>query len=250
MEKNDPYKINHSEFFLLQFKKLQFTNPVILSDCLNLLVFPFELTLLLIQKLGYLSQAEIALFLFRVKGKDELKLKELEIINFRKLSKKDREELIGEFKKTDLGNKSLIQAPTTNYFMSLCEISQCFFKERQKDKNLLKEEIITLKINKAYLDDINEYLSSKEINQPFDFKSNMELWIDYYGNPDVLNTPIDCNLKNTSPYNIYFQFYRKNQLITGQQLNSNESVLIPIIEKYSQKIHIFNLETQKKTKRN
>ena len=51
--RKDPHKITSSDIFLLQFKKLQFTNPIIHSECENIFNFPLEITLLLLKKTGY-----------------------------------------------------------------------------------------------------------------------------------------------------------------------------------------------------
>ena len=47
--------INYSEYFLLQFVKLQFTNPTISSYCINIFVFPLFCLIKLLKTCGHLK---------------------------------------------------------------------------------------------------------------------------------------------------------------------------------------------------
>ena len=64
--------INYSETYLKQFLKLQLTNPVILKDCKNTLVFPLIFTLQVLKVTRYLTYEEIALFILEVNLKVKL----------------------------------------------------------------------------------------------------------------------------------------------------------------------------------
>ena len=56
--------IDYSKTYLNQFLKLQITNPVILKDCRNILVFPLLFVLRILKKTRYLTYEELAYFIF------------------------------------------------------------------------------------------------------------------------------------------------------------------------------------------
>ena len=129
-----------SNIVLLQMEKLQLTNPIYLKDCENILVFPFRLTLKLLRKLRYLDREEIAYFLLQTKDESEVDLKIMEIESFRRLSEFDRNALINEFKKTHIGNITLVQAASAAYYEGLCALTGIInrglcFTSKQKRKN-------------------------------------------------------------------------------------------------------------------
>ena len=66
--------ISSSEIVLKQMEKLQITNPVILKDCENILVFPFRMTLKLLLKLDYLDVEELAYFVFKIRDESVFNL--------------------------------------------------------------------------------------------------------------------------------------------------------------------------------
>ncbi len=109
--------INSSPSVYHQMKKLQITNPIILPHCEDIFVFPFRVVLSMLLKLEYLDKEEIALYVFHTSSMSEIDFRVQEIINFRKLDTLDRENLINQYKKTDVGNITLTQAASSSYFM-------------------------------------------------------------------------------------------------------------------------------------
>ena len=57
-----------------QMTKLQITNPVVREDCINILLFPFRITLKLLMDLDFLSKEELGYIVFSMKKEDEYDL--------------------------------------------------------------------------------------------------------------------------------------------------------------------------------
>ena len=188
--------ITESDAVLRQMEKLQITNPVINKDCENIYVFPFRFMLKVLLRVGYLDQEEIAFFLFKVRNEDEVDVTVQEIENFRKLPMENRQGLIDAFKSTHIGNITLVKASSAGYFISLCQITVIMDKLKVLPDNR-NGAIAALKIKEAYLEYVEEMLNSKYQNtQIYDFGDNLQLWIDYIGNPDRDYPPIDVSFVN------------------------------------------------------
>lgn len=169
---------NTLEIICDQLKKLIITNPVIKADCINILVFPFRavLRLLLDPEIISLSQEELAYIVFNMRSCDEHKLVKQRILNFRSLSSDKRNNEINAFKKTPVGNKTLVQAPTSLYFIKFCVITGFCISKRIADKTCLV-------IHEDKRKEIEAYLKEYATINAFDFGSNIDLWIDYFGEP-------------------------------------------------------------------
>jgi len=170
-----------------QMAKLQITNPVIKEDCINILLFPFRITLRLLLELGRLSKDELGYIVFSMKKDDEYNLIVERIKTFRSLPESRREAEIEAFKNTEVGNLTLVQAPTAAYYIGLCVgTGLC---ERNGDELMIRD-------SKA--DEVKELLEKFKGVHPFDFADNLRLWIDYFGNVDKLRPPllINITLKN------------------------------------------------------
>ena len=102
-----------------------------------------------------------------------------EVQNFRNLSINERKKLITNFKKTDIGNKALVKAPSTSYFLSLCSYLKCF--DVNKDK---------INLNHEY--DISDLLDFYENIFPFDFKEDENLWNDFFSNSEGEENNKNC----------------------------------------------------------
>ena len=241
--REDPYKITSSNIFLLQFKKLQFTNPIIHSECENIFNFPLEITLLLLKKTGYLSKAEISMFLFKIKTKDEVPYYAEQINNFRNLSLVKKHGLIDAFTTTKLGSKALKKAATSGYFIALCLMTNFFKKIKTVDKTLHNYEQIRLVIDNDASKEINSYLNKMENIEPYDFGKDLTLWIDYFGNPETLYVPKNYKITNNSSEDIYIQAKRGNHLVLEQALESASIISFPILQNQTTKIKIFNIRT-------
>ena len=103
-----------------QMSKLQITNPVIREDCLNILLFPFRITLKLLLDLTFISKEELGYIVFSMKKEDEYNLIVEKIKTFRHLPEERRSAEIEAFKNTEIGNLTLVQAPTAGYYIGLC----------------------------------------------------------------------------------------------------------------------------------
>ena len=112
--------IKESDILLKQMEKLQITNPIILKDCENILIFPFRMTLKLLLELDYLDKEEIAYIVLKMKDETEYSLAIKEIKNLRKMPMSDRKEIIDAFKETHIGSITLAKASSAGYYQTLC----------------------------------------------------------------------------------------------------------------------------------
>jgi hypothetical protein len=175
-----------------QMVKLQITNPIIKEDCVNILVFPFRITLRLLIKLGYLDIEEIASILFQMKTEDHYDYITQRIQNFRSLPQSQREAEINKFKKTEEGILTLVKAPSARYFMSLCEgTGLCKVKKKGK--------ISALYLVDGVEEEVKGIIKTFEGVKPFDFGDNSDLWIEYYGKPNRLKPPKMVSITFTNP---------------------------------------------------
>lgn len=185
-------KWNVLETIKEQMKKLIITNPVILEDCVNILVFPFceTLRLLLDPEIEYLTKDEIGYILFSMKSPSEYELIKRRIINFRSLLPNDRKKELNAFRQTPVGNKILVQAPTAGYYINYCLITGlCEYKAKEQK----------LRLNNSKIDEIKIYVEEYSKIEPFDFESNIDLWIKYFGDPRRRYPPIKGSLKFENP---------------------------------------------------
>jgi len=234
--------INYSETYLKQFLKLQITNPVIIKDCENISIFPLLFTLRILKRTRYLTYEEIAYFIFRSRFQSELDLTILEIKNFRKLDFTSQLELIEAFKKTHLGNISLVQAPTVSYYQKLCSYTGLIkksTKELSSKNNNQFRKVNSIIINEEKEELIDEIIE-KHNYLPYDFKNNLKLWLEYIGNTDVLSTPKDVEIKNTSNFEQLIIILENNSIIGGDLISCNSSLFFPAIEGYNYKIVIYD----------
>ena len=232
--------INYSNTYLKQFLKLQLTNPVILKDCESILVFPLIFTLKVLKKTRYLTYEEIALFIFRSKSQSDIEFVTLEIENFRNLEYKKKLQLVEAFKQTHLGNISLVQAPTTSYYQKLCSYTGLINKSSVTLKNdNEKRKVNTIEIIPEKESTIDNLL--KDYNfEPYDFKDNLSLWLQYIGNTEVLNTPKDVSVLNKTNNEQLVVISENNLIVNGNLINPNDSILFPAIEKNNYEINVYN----------
>lgn len=230
--------ITESEAVLKQMEKLQITNPVINKDCENIYVFPFRFMLKVLLKVGYLDQEEIAYFLFKVRNEDEVDVIVQEIENFRKLPTENREALINAFKGTHIGNITLVKASSAGYFISLCQITGIMDKLKVSPNNRSRA-IAALKINDTYMDYVEEMLNSKYQNtEVYDFEDNLQLWIDYIGDPARDYPPIDVSIINKSNSNFLIQVFKDGICKYDDLIKENGVLQFPMFvnERYDVKI--------------
>lgn len=227
--------IKESEIVLQQLEKLQITNPIISKDCENIFVFPFRFMLRVLQKVHYLDQEEIAYFLFKVRNEDEVNLISQDILNFRSLPMDKREALINEFKKTHIGNITLVKASSAGYFASLCVISGIIDKLVIKPDNS-SHRISALKIKSKYLEYVSDIIENKYKNaEVFNFDNNLQLWIDYIGDPKRIAPPINVSIINNLGKDILIQIKKENTVKFDELLKSDGIISYPMFigEEYS-----------------
>ncbi len=234
--------IQYSELYLNQFLKLQITNPVILKDCENILIFPLIFTLKILKKTTYLTYEEIAFFIFRSKSQSEYDLVLVEIENYRKLDYESQINLIETFKKTHLGNISLVQAPTSSYFQKLCFFTGLILKSEIEIINPKNNE--KRKLNTIILNDSKEKLIDKIIKEynyePYDFGNNLHLWLEYIGNTSVKATPLDVSIWNKTHTEQLIVISQNNKIINGDLVSPSGNISYPSLEKTNYSISIYN----------
>lgn len=174
-----------------QMAKLQITNPVVGGDCINILLFPFRITLRLLLALEHLTKEELGYIVFSMKKEDEYDLIVEKIKTFRSLAESRRNAEITAFKKTEIGNLTLVQAPTAAYYIGLCV-----------GTGLCMRLDNCLKIVDSKKSEVQNVLTKFKGIKPFDFADNLRLWIDYFGNVDVLSPPISVNVSTKNQAHI------------------------------------------------
>jgi hypothetical protein len=229
--------IESSDVFLRQFEKLQITNPIILKDCENIMVFPLRLVLRLLLELDYLDREELAYLVFSIRDESEIPLFIKKILRFRQQNFVDREDEINEFRRTHIGQITLVKASSASYFESMCANTGIINKVNVKvpnpgndNKNLSAISIKTDEI--SYVKEILDVKYKDAI--AFDFEDNRELWIEYIGNPKRLSPPREVVIKNEGQIGTIVLIKQNGQLLVGDLLDQNKELSLPLFldEKY------------------
>lgn len=224
----DEHLIKQSEVVLVQMEKLQITNPIILKDCENILVFPFRMTLKLLLELDYLDREELAYFVFKIKDESEFDLTIQEIKNFRQLSQLDRKNLIDTYKKTHLGNITLVKASSASYYEGLCQVTGIVEKISWKPRNR-KTKIPAIKIKADSIDYVRRAINETYANiDTYDFGNNLDLWIEYIGNPNRLIPPVDIEIENKSNVSLLIQIFKDDIVRNIDFLEPDENLFYPM----------------------
>lgn len=189
-------------------------------------------------KVAYLDQEEIAYFLFKVRNEDEVDVIVQEIENFRKLPTENRKALINAFKETHIGNITLVKASSAAYFISLCQITGIMDKLKVTPRNR-NSAIAALKISDEHIGYVEEILNSKYQNtEIYDFEDNLQLWIDYIGNPDRDYPPIDVSIINKVNSSFLIQVYKDGACQYDDLISEKGILKFPMFvnEQYDMKI--------------
>lgn len=237
--------VETSEVFKQQMAKLIITNPVIFNDCQKILVFPFRMTLRILLKLGYLDKEEIAYILFHTKSEDEYELLIQRIENFRSLPPQSRQDEIDAYKKTEEGGLTLVKAPTAGYYMYLC-CSTGLCEKTDIKVNKVKENALTgIRLsNSVEAQNILDRFSKAEI---YDFKTNVQLWMDYFSNPSILNPPFDAQIHINKNQELLVTIYQEKKLIGSTTLATiNDVLTVPVFENVDYQISAYNISNGKK----
>ncbi len=234
-------QISTSNIATKQLLKLQLTNPIVSKDCENIYIFPFRFLLKLLLEINYIDIEEIAYFLFQTKDEGDFDLKVTEIQNFRNLSENDRVNLIEAYKNTHFGNITLVQAPSARYFISLCEISGLVERYYISPRNL-SNELIALKIKdgqKSYVKDT--ILPKFDDVKPYNFRDDVLLWVEYFGDPNLISTPYDADIENKSGTDIFCIVKCESKVIFMDVLNKDGIVSIPVFVGKKYYIELYSL---------
>ncbi|WP_346867572.1 AlwI family type II restriction endonuclease [Clostridium sp. UBA1353] len=224
--------VKTSPVILQQMEKLQITNPIIQKDCENILVFPFRLTLKLLLELDYLDKEELAYIVLALKDETEFSLALQEIRNFRRMDVTDRENTINAFKQTHIGNITLVQAPSAGYYEALCATTGIIDRIRivvpnPNGPNSYKLSAIAIK--DEYKSYVRQILNTKYIeSKPYNFKDNLDLWIEYIGNPNRLAPPRDVKLNNDTNLDILLRIKKNGQLLDGDLIAKENCYSYPM----------------------
>lgn len=234
VRRNDE-EIFESPLVQTQMTKLQLTNPVIREDCINILLFPFRVTLKLLLALEYLTKEEIGYILFGMKKEDEYNLILEKIKTFRLLPDERKNAEIEAFKNTEIGNITLVQAPTTTYYMGLCiGTGLCV---RENDKLYIREDKATEAEN------ITNKFKGVE---PFDFGDNLKLWIEYFGNTQRWLPPTLVRISNKNKGHLLVRVYDLHGSEIERVVIQNNEVYIPLFMNEKYKFQFFDFKNASK----
>lgn len=206
-------EIVESDIVKHQMSKLQITNPVIKEDCLNILLFPFRVTLKLILELGYLTKEELWYIVFSMKKEDEYTLTLEKIRTFRLLPEERRNIEIEAFKQTEIWNLTLVQAPTAWYYMWLC-VATGLCERRKGDLHIIDNK----------LDDVIWMIAKYKDIQAFDFWDNLMLWIDYFWDFSRVKPPLLVNIRTNVSHKTYVRIYNNENKEVASWVVSDEWV--------------------------
>lgn len=225
--------------FKNQILKLQITNPLILKDCENVFIFPFKEILKLLLELDYLTINEMGYVIFMDFKKEE-DFEEIikKILKFRNLPRDEKKKIIEKFENTPEGNVTLVKAPSVGYFISfLLHANLCEKAINEKSRIKLKNENET----KLFL---NKYKKA----QPFDFKDNLDLWIEYIGNPNRLYPPREkiIKFKNPAQKDKLVLISQDDKQIEADVINAVSEIKTPLFDKETYLITVFELKTGSK----
>lgn len=229
-EKNE--EILESSLVRHQMTKLQITNPVVREDCINILLFPFRITLSLLRDMGKLSKEELGYIVFSMKKEDEYNLIIEKIKTFRLLSEERREAEINAFKDTEIGNLTLVQAPTATYYMGLC-IGTGLCEKRGNELYIKNEEL-----SKA-----TEIIEKFKGVKTFDFADNLRLWIEYFGDVKRLIPPSLVKVSLNKETSVYIKILDRDgkEIDNGVISSEKKYLFVPLFkgEEYTFEFYSF-----------
>lgn len=221
--------ITESRIFCQQLTKLIITNPSIRSECKNILLFPFRMTLRLLIELEYLDIEEIAYILFHTKTEDEFEMRLERIKNFRALEPAKRQSEIDAYRKTIEGQLTLVKAASAGYYITLC-VSTGLCKKTTKKIN----KITNRNLSSIMLKDKNEAnrLINEFVGSPiYDFGENYQLWNEYYSNPKRILPPFDVSISTNSSVELLITIKLGNRIIFSDSIsNKSDPITFPAFD--------------------
>jgi hypothetical protein len=224
-------EIIYSDVVCNQLIKLQITNPTMKEDCINILLFPFRTTLEILTKVNHLTINELGYIVFSMKNYDELQLTVEKIKSFRALPKERQELEIEYFKNTEIGNLTLVQAPTAQYYSGLCVGSGLC--EKRNDNLLIKQ---------SCLSEVETIIKDHMFIKPYNFDDNIKLWFEYYGNIERLFPPISVEITLTQTASIYLRITSLDGVdINSDVISADHPILyLPFFKKEKYKFEFYS----------
>ncbi len=221
LRKGSDKLLYQSDDVSFQLQKLQITNPILEKKCTDILLFPFRTTLRFLRDLNYLDVEELAMYVFKMGADSQYDYVKKKIELFRKLPETERLDIVTEYKKTLFGNITLVKAPSTSYYISLCCASG-LVKETSETPLNFNGNIKGLRIKDDQKEIVNNILDEKFKDvEAYYFGDDLPLWIDYYGYTERLYTPVLSYITNKSADSLFIEIIDKN----GR--NVNDDILDP-----------------------
>lgn len=231
-----------SDCVKLQMEKLQLTNPLQLKKCTDILLFPFRMTLKFVSELNYLDSQELAIFLFPMRSESDYKFVLLNIQKFRQMTVEDREQYVDAYKKTKLGNITLVQAPSAGYYATLCERTDLIETGREYPLNWTSSKLCTIRIKPGKEKYVNTILNQTYFEiKPYDFGDDVRLWIEYYGDPKRIHTPTDAIVRNMSGEEVFITVADKsNNVLVSEIVGDKADLLFPAFPEADYVLSVFS----------
>lgn len=131
-------------------------------------------------------------------------------------------------KKTHLGNITLVQASSASYYESLCQITGIVERISCTPENL-NRKIPGISIKTDSIHYVKKIINETYANiETYDFGNNLELWIEYIGNPKRLIPPVDIEIENKSDVSLLIQIYKDKTVRNIDFLEPDESLFYPM----------------------
>lgn len=234
--------LQQSDDVCFQLEKLQLTNPIEEKKCTNILLFPFRTTLRLLIELEYLDVEELAMYLFTMRDDSEYEYVKQQIELFRALPLGNRRALVSAFSGSVLGNISLVKAPSTGYYITICERTGLITRQREVVSNSGRK-VTTMRFQEGAKEYATNILSTKYIDiLPYDFGDNLRLWIDYFGDPNRIATPFDATVTNKTNDRLLVSIADStNYVHTIKILEPSQSVDFPAFDNDSYTVNLFSV---------
>lgn len=234
--------LQQSDDVCFQLEKLQLTNPIEGKKCTNILLFPFRTTLRLLIELEYLDVEELAMYLFTMRDDSEYEYVKQQIELFRALPLGNRRALVSAFRGSVLGNISLVKAPSTGYYITICERTGLITRQREVVSNSGRK-VTTMRFQEGAKEYATNILSTKYIDiLPYDFGDNLRLWIDYFGDPNRIATPFDATVTNKTNDRLLVSISDStNYVHTIKILEPSQSVDFPAFDNDSYTVNLFSV---------
>lgn len=234
--------LQQSDDVCFQLEKLQLTNPIEEKKCTNILLFPFRTTLRLLIELEYLDVEELAMYLFTMRDDSEYEYVKQQIELFRALPLGNRRALVSAFCGSVLGNISLVKAPSTGYYITICERTGLITRQREVVSNSGRK-VTTMRFQEGAKEYATNILSTKYIDiLPYDFGDNLRLWIDYFGDPNRIATPVDATVTNKTNDRLLVSISDStNYVHTIKILEPSQSVDFPAFDNDSYTVNLFSV---------